>query len=54
MLRTPLCEVLGMDVPIILAANLLYWDQVSVVLLAIFVVVILAEIIVTTVRAKVL
>ena len=44
----------GIGVALDTALNLLYWDQVAVVLLAIFVVVILAEIIVTTVRAKVL
>ena len=44
----------GVGVALDTALNLLYWDQVAVVLLAIFVVVILAEIIVTTVRAKVL
>jgi phosphonate transport system permease protein len=44
----------GIGVALDTALNLLYWDQVSVVLLAIFVVVILAEIIVTTVRARIL
>jgi phosphonate transport system permease protein len=36
------------------ALNLLYWDQVAVVLIAIFIVVVLAEIIVTSVRGKIL
>ena len=44
----------GIGVALDTALNLLYWDQVSVVLAAIFVVVILAEIVVTTVRARVL
>ena len=44
----------GIGVALFTALNLLYWDQVAVVLLAIFVVVIVAEIIVTMVRAKVL
>ena len=44
----------GIGVALDTALNLLYWDQVAVVLIAIFIVVILAEIIVTTVRAKVL
>ena len=44
----------GIGVALDTALNLLYWDQVAVVLLAIFVAVILAEIIVTMVRAKVL
>jgi ABC-type phosphate/phosphonate transport system permease subunit len=44
----------GIGVALDTALNLLYWDQVAVVLLAIFIVVILAEIIVTVVRAKVL
>jgi phosphonate transport system permease protein len=44
----------GVGVALDTALNLLYWDQVAVVLLAIFAVVILAEIIVTTLRAKIL
>ena len=44
----------GMGVALDTALNLLYWDQVAVVLVAIFIVVIVAEIIVTTVRARVL
>ena len=44
----------GIGVALDTALNLLYWDQVAVVLIAIFIVVILAEIIVTTVRARVL
>ena len=44
----------GIGVALDTALNLLYWDQVAVVLLAIFVVVILAEIVVTAVRARVL
>ena len=36
------------------ALNLLYWDPVAVVLLAILAVVVLAEIIVTTVRSRVI
>jgi phosphonate transport system permease protein len=44
----------GIGVALDTALNLLYWDQVAVVLAAIFGVVILAEIIVTTARAKVL
>ena len=44
----------GIGVALDTALNLLYWDQVSVVLVAIFIVVILAEIIVTTVRTRVL
>ena len=44
----------GIGVALDTALNLLYWDQVAVVLLAIFVVVILAEIIVTTARARIL
>jgi phosphonate transport system permease protein len=44
----------GVGVALETALNLLYWDQVAVVLLAIFAVVILAEIIVTTVRARIL
>jgi phosphonate transport system permease protein len=42
----------GVGVALDTALNLLYWDQVSVVLIAIFIVVILAEIIVTTLRSK--
>jgi phosphonate transport system permease protein len=44
----------GIGVALDTALNLLYWDQVAVVLVAIFIVVILAEIIVTAVRARVL
>ena len=44
----------GIGVALDTALNLLYWDQVSVVLFAIFVVVILAEVIVTMVRARIL
>lgn len=44
----------GVGVALDTALNLLYWDQVAVVLLAIFLVVILAEIIVTTVRSRIL
>ena len=44
----------GVGVALDTALNLLYWDQVAIVLLAIFIVVILAEIIVTTVRARIL
>ncbi|WP_375413398.1 phosphonate ABC transporter, permease protein PhnE [uncultured Bradyrhizobium sp.] len=44
----------GIGVALDTALSLLYWDQVAVVLAAIFIVVILAEIIVTTVRARVL
>lgn len=44
----------GVGVALDTALNLLYWDQVAVVLLAIFAVVIVAEIIVTTVRARIL
>jgi len=44
----------GIGVALDTALDLLYWDQVAVVLLAILVVVILAEIVVTTVRARVL
>jgi phosphonate transport system permease protein len=36
------------------ALSLLYWDQVAVVLLTIFVVVIAAELVVTTVRSRIL
>lgn len=44
----------GIGVALDTALNLLYWDQVAVVLVAIFIVVIVAEIIVTSVRARVL
>lgn len=44
----------GIGVALDTALNLLYWDQVAVVLVAIFAVVVLAEIVVTTVRARVL
>ena len=44
----------GIGVALETALNLLYWDQVAVVLIAIFVVVILAEIVVTTIRSRVL
>ena len=44
----------GVGVALDTALNLLYWDQVAVVLIAIFVVVILAEILVTVVRARLL
>jgi phosphonate transport system permease protein len=44
----------GVGVALDTALNLLYWDQVAVVLIAIFVVVILAEILVTFVRARIL
>lgn len=42
----------GIGVALETAMSLLYWDQVAVVLLAIFTVVVLAEIIVTTVRTR--
>lgn len=42
----------GIGVALETALNLLYWDQVAVVLIAIFVVVILAEIVVTQVRKR--
>jgi phosphonate transport system permease protein len=42
----------GIGVALDTAMSLLYWDQVAVVLLAIFIVVVLAEIIVTSVRSK--
>jgi phosphonate transport system permease protein len=42
----------GIGVALETAMSLLYWDQVAVVLLAIFAVVVLAEIIVTTVRTR--
>lgn len=44
----------GVGVALDTALNLLYWDQVAVVLIAIFIVVILAEILVTMVRARLL
>ena len=44
----------GVGVALDTALNLLYWDQVAVVLIAIFVVVILAEIVVTALRARIL
>jgi phosphonate transport system permease protein len=44
----------GVGVALETALNLLYWDQVAVVLIAIFIVVILAEILVTQVRARIL
>jgi phosphonate transport system permease protein len=44
----------GIGVALDTALNLLYWDQVAVVLLTIFAVVVLAELIVTMVRARVL
>jgi phosphonate transport system permease protein len=44
----------GVGVALETALNLLYWDQVAVVLIAIFVVVILAEILVTQVRTRIL
>jgi phosphonate transport system permease protein len=44
----------GVGVALDTALNLLYWDQVAVVLIAIFLVVILAEIIVTSVRSRIL
>jgi phosphonate transport system permease protein len=44
----------GIGVALDTALNLLYWDQVAVVLLAIFIVVILAEVVVTTVRTRIL
>jgi len=44
----------GVGVALDTALNLLYWDQVAVVLIAIFAVVILAEIVVTSVRARIL
>ena len=44
----------GVGVALDTALNLLYWDQVAVVLIAIFIVVILAEIIVTAVRSRIL
>lgn len=44
----------GIGVALDTALNLLYWDQVAVVLLAIFVVVIVAEVLVTVVRNRIL
>lgn len=44
----------GIGMALNTALNLLYWDQVAVVLLAIFAVVILAEIVVTAIRARVI
>ena len=44
----------GIGVALDTALNLLYWDQVAVVLIAIFAVVILAEILVTVVRSRIL
>ena len=44
----------GIGVALDTALNLLYWDQVAVVLLTIFVVVILAELVVTAIRQRVL
>jgi len=44
----------GVGVVLDTALNLLYWDQVAVVLIAIFAVVILAEIVVTVVRSRIL
>jgi phosphonate transport system permease protein len=44
----------GIGVALDTAMNLLYWDQVAVVLIAIFIVVILAEIVVTAVRSRVI
>jgi phosphonate transport system permease protein len=44
----------GVGVALDTAMNLLYWDQVAVVLIAIFAVVILAEILVTIVRSRIL
>ena len=44
----------GVGVALDTALNLLYWDQVAVVLIAIFAVVVLAEIVVTSVRARLL
>ena len=44
----------GVGVALDTALNLLYWDQVAVVLIAIFAVVILAEILVTVVRSRIL
>jgi phosphonate transport system permease protein len=44
----------GVGVALDTALNLLYWDQVAVVLIAIFAVVVLAEILVTIVRSRIL
>jgi phosphonate transport system permease protein len=44
----------GIGVALDTALNLLYWDQVAVVLAAIFATVIAAEIVVTSVRARML
>jgi phosphonate transport system permease protein len=44
----------GIGVALDTALNLLYWDQVAVVLLAIFVVVLVMEAVVTTIRSRVL
>ena len=44
----------GIGVALDTALTLLYWDQVAVVLLTIFTVVILAEIIVTTIRSRII
>ena len=44
----------GIGVALDTALNLLYWDQVAVVLAAIFVVVVLAEVAVTLVRDRIL
>jgi phosphonate transport system permease protein len=44
----------GVGVALDTALNLLYWDQVAVVLIAIFLVVILAEVVVTTIRSRIL
>ena len=44
----------GVGVALDTAMNLLYWDQVAVVLIAIFAVVVLAEILVTIVRSRIL
>jgi phosphonate transport system permease protein len=44
----------GVGVALDTALNLLYWDQVAVVLIAIFVVVIFAEVLVTLIRARLL
>ena len=44
----------GIGVALDTALNLLYWDQVAVVLLTIFTVVILTEMLVTTIRARII
>jgi phosphonate transport system permease protein len=44
----------GVGVALDTALDMLYWDQVAVVLIAIFLVVIIAEIVVTTLRARIL